>query len=229
MNDHRMSRGQLIGKIFVRVLLFIAVMMAVFFLTAGTFDYWEAWVYLAVMLVPMFGFLGYFLAYDPELLERRMRMKEKEAEQKVIIKVASVFYVLTFLVPGFDRRFQWSDVPAGLVIAANVLVLTGYVLIFLVMRENRYASRIIEVEPGQKVVTSGPYAIVRHPMYVGALLMFLATPVALGSYWALIPAVFLIPILVARIRNEEKVLERDLAGYQDYMQKTSYRLIPWLW
>jgi len=229
MNNNRLSKRELTTKVFARILIFIPVLLAMFFLTAGTFAYWEAWVYLAVTLVPMFFFLAYFLKYDPELLERRMRMKEKEAEQKLIIKIASLCYVLTFLLPGFDQRFQWSDVPVGVVIAADALVLLGYGMVFFVMRENRYASRIIEVEPGQQVITSGPYSIVRHPMYLGVLLMFLSAPLALGSYWAIIPALLIPPTLVARIRNEEKVLERDLEGYQQYMQKTKYRLIPGIW
>lgn len=229
MNDKRLSRAELIKRVLVRLLIFIPVLSAMFFFTAGTFAYWEAWVYLAVTLVPMFFFLVYFLKYDPELLERRMRMKEKEVEQKVIIKIATLCYLLAFLLPGFDHRFQWSDVPVEVVIAANVLVFLGYVMVFLVMRENRYASRIIEVEPGQEVITSGPYAIVRHPMYLGVSLMFLAAPLALGSYWAAIPASLIIPTLVARIRNEEKVLERELEGYREYMQKTKYRLVPGIW
>ncbi|MGR8981457.1 MAG: methyltransferase family protein, partial [Gammaproteobacteria bacterium] len=138
-------------------------------------------------------------------------------------------FVLIFLVPGFDQRYDGSDVSPFVVITADILVLVGYGICFLVFKENPYASRVIEVEPGQEVITTGPYAIVRHPMYFGVLLIFLATPLALGSYWALWPAAFIIPILMARIRNEENVLARNLKGYQEYLQSTPYRLLPRIW
>jgi protein-S-isoprenylcysteine O-methyltransferase Ste14 len=133
------------------------------------------------------------------------------------------------LLPGFDRRFGWSDVPVALVIAADVLVFAGYALFFLVLRENSYASRVVEVTEGQKVISSGPYALVRHPMYLGAMTMYVFSPLALGSYVALIPAVLIIPILVARIRNEEQVLAQELPGYTEYMQRTRFRVVPGVW
>ena len=156
-------------------------------------------------------------------------MREKEASQKMIIRLGSLYYLLIFLIPGFDKRFGWSNVPVVVVIVADVLVLLGYGMFFLVLRENRYASRIIEVEQGQEVISSGPYAIVRHPMYLGVSLMYILSPLALGSYWATIPSLLIIPLLVARIRNEESVLGRELKGYKEYMQKTTYRLIPGIW
>ena len=158
-----------------------------------------------------------------------MRCKEKEAAQQLIIKILYPCALLIYLLPGFDRRFEWSDVPAQLVIAADIIVLLSYGFVFLVFKENSYASSIIEVEQEQKVITSGPYAIIRHPMHLGVLLMFLFTPMALGSYWAIVPAALIIPILAARILNEEKVLEGELKGYQEYMQMTKYRLIPGIW
>lgn len=200
-----------------------------FFVPAGTFAYWEAWMYLTVILVFMFSFLIYLLKNDPELLERRMRTKEKETEQKLIVKFLFLCVLFTFLLPGFDKRFEWSNVPTELVIVADIIVMLGYSMIFLAMRENSYASRIIEVEKGQKIISSGPYAMVRHPMYLGESLLILLTPLALGSYWALIPALFIIPILVARIRNEEQILESELKGYQEYMQQIKFRLIPGIW
>jgi len=229
MSNSQLPRGELIKMVSARFLIVIPLLLAMFFLPAGTFAYWEGWVYLAILLIPMFLVLIYLLKNDPELLERRMRMREKETEQKLIIKISYVYFLLVFLLPGFDKRFEWSNVPVAVVIVADILVLLGYGMFFLVLRENRYASRIIEVEQEQKVISSGPYAIVRHPMYLGVLLMYILSPLALGSYWVMVPSLLIIPLLVARIRNEESVLRRELKGYQEYSQKTKYRLIPGIW
>lgn len=224
-----MSQSELRRTVFTRLLLFIPVMGLMFFLPAGTLRYWEAWVYMGILLIPMLFVMNYFLKHDPAFLERRMRMKEKQTQQKTIVKLSFLYFLLAFVLPGFDYRFGWSDVPVAVVILADLLVLLSYGVILRVFRENRYASRIIEVEKGQKVSSSGPYAIVRHPMYLGVVLMYLASPVALGSWWALLPALLIVPLLVARISNEEKVLARDLPGYTDFMQQTRYRLIPGIW
>ena len=229
MNENKLSQGDLVKKIFARFFVFMVLMFVMFFAPAGTFAYWEAWVYLIIILIFMFSSLFYFLKNDPELLERRMRTKEKETQQKWIVKFLFLCFLFTILLPGFDRRFEWSNVPVKVVIFADIMVLLGYGMIFIAMRENSYASRIIEVEKGQKIISSGPYAIVRHPMYLGQTLLLLLTPLALGSYWAIIPALFIIPILMARIRNEEQILERELKGYQGYMQKIKFRLIPGIW
>jgi protein-S-isoprenylcysteine O-methyltransferase Ste14 len=199
------------------------------FVPAGTTDYWEAWVYLAILFVPMLFVFVFLLVRDPELLERRMRAKEKEAKQRLVIRLASPCCLLLFLVPGFDRRFGWSDVPVAAVVAADTLVLLGYALFVLVLRQNRYASRVVEVREGQRVVTTGPYAVVRHPMYAAIALMLSATSIALGSFWALLPALLMIAVLIVRICNEEDVLSRELEGYVQYMQRTSYRLVPGVW
>jgi protein-S-isoprenylcysteine O-methyltransferase Ste14 len=229
MSNVQLARGDIQRKIYARFLAAFPVLFVIFFLPAGTLAYWEAWVYSAILLIPVLFVVAYLLKHDPELLERRMRMREKEAAQKRIINLSYPYYLLTFLLPGLDRRFEWSVVPVELVIAADILVLLGYGIVFLVYRENSYASRIIEVEREQKVISSGPYAVVRHPMYLGVLLMYTLSPLALGSYWALIPGLLIIPILVARIRNEEEVLARELDGYSEYKQKIRYRLIPGIW
>lgn len=216
-------------KAILLTILGVVVLAAMLFVPAGTLSYWQAWLYMGVLFVPMSTALGYFLKHDPALLERRMRMKEKEMVQRGLIRWASIIFFLAFLVPGFDQRFGWSDVPAALAIICNYITLAGYLLVLRTLRENSYASRVVEVEKGQKVITTGPYAVVRHPMYVGVLLMFLSTPLALGSYWAIIGFVPLVPIIVLRTLNEEEVLRRDLPGYKEYCQKTRYRLIPYLW
>jgi len=207
----------------------LVVLGLVLFVPAGTLDYWEAWVYCAVLVIPFVFVATWLLNKDPELLARRIRLNEKEPAQKRVIGVSRLVFLIAFLLPGLDHRFGWSDVPVAAVLAADALVFLGYVLVFLVFRENTYASRVVEVEQGQKVISTGPYALVRHPMYLGTGIMFLATPLALGSYWAL-PVFLMLPgVLVYRIRNEEEVLLRELTGYQEYMQKVRYRLIPFIW
>lgn len=229
MSDNQLTRGKLLKTVLARFLLALFVLAAMFFLPAGTLAYWEAWLYLAVLFIPMLLVLIYLLKNDPALLARRMRTREKEAQQKLIIKLSYFYFLLAFLLPGFDKRFEWSNVPVTVVIIADILVLLGYGLFFLVLRENSYASRIVEVEQEQKVISSGPYAIVRHPMYLGALMMYIFSPLALGSYWAAIPTLLIIPLIVARIQNEEAVLVRELPGYPEYRQQTKHRLIPGIW
>jgi protein-S-isoprenylcysteine O-methyltransferase Ste14 len=229
MSNSQSSQGELIKMVFVRFLGAVLVLSAMFFLPAGTLAYWEAWGYLAILFIPMLFVLFYLLKNDPGLLARRMKTREREAEQKLIIKLSFIPFLLAFLLPGFDKRFGWSNVPVGMVVMADILVLLGYSIVFLVFRENRYASRVVEVEQEQTVISSGPYAMIRHPMYLGSLLLYILSPLALGSYWAMIPAILIIPVIIARIRNEESVLARDLSGYQEYMQKTRYRLIPGMW
>jgi protein-S-isoprenylcysteine O-methyltransferase Ste14 len=205
------------------------VMGIIFFGTAGTLRYWEAWLFMATVLFPMAFVVRYFLRHDPEVLERRMKSKEERERQKTIQKLGSVVWLGVFFLPGFDHRFGWSSVPALVVVLSVLVLLAGYFLIFLTFRENRFASRTIEVVEGQTVITTGVYAWVRHPMYVGAGVMLLVTPLALGSYWALIPALFLPLFLVLRILDEEKALLDELDGYRDYTEKTRYRLIPRVW
>lgn len=217
-------------KIVLKILLLYPVFIGLFlFLPAGSFRFWEAWVYAVVLLIPMMITITYLSKNDPALLERRMRLKEKEEKQKIIVRLFRLPFLLGFLIPGFDFRFNWSEVPTILVLIANLMVFLGYLLVFLVFRENTYTSRIVEVEKDQKVISTGPYAIVRHPMYVGSILMFQCTPLALGSWWAFLIFAFLPVILVIRILDEERILRIDLPGYPEYCQKVRYRLIPYLW
>ena len=224
-----MSREQLLKVVAGRIIMIIPMLMLFFFLPAGTWNYWQAWVYMGVLISPMFFAMIYLIKKDPELLERRMRLKEKRSEQRLIVKVSLVFFLLAFILPGFDKRFGWSDVPIGLVIASDICILIGYLIIFRVMQINTFASRVIEVANEQKVIDTDLYSIVRHPMYVGAILLYVASPLALGSYWAVLPAIVIIPIIVARIKDEEAALDKDLAGYLEYKQRTKYRLIPFIW
>jgi protein-S-isoprenylcysteine O-methyltransferase Ste14 len=229
MNQGRIPARQLLKSVAIRWLVLLVALMALLFLPAGTFDYWEAWIYMAVLFVPFTGAVIYLLKTDPGLVERRMHTRERESQQKVVALLWMAWFLSIYVLPGLDRRFGWSDVPAGLVAAADCIVFIGYLLVFLVLRENSYASRVVEVEQGQKVISSGPYSVIRHPMYLGVVVMYGITPLALGTYWVLALSALIIPILAARIRNEEQVLTRELPGYQDYMQKVPYRLIPGIW
>lgn len=229
MDSAPLTQTQLLRLVAKRLLVIIPALFALIFIPAGTLDYWEAWLYLAILLVPMIFVLLYLLKNDPELLERRMRIREKETQQKQIMYVGVPLFILIYMLPGLDKRFGWSDTPAAVVLLADLFVLLGYALIFIVFRANSYAARTIAVDPGQKVISSGPYAFVRHPMYLGALLLYILSPLALGSYWGMIPTLLLIPLFVSRIRSEENVLTRDLPGYDAYRQKIRYRLLPGVW
>lgn len=202
---------------------------AMFFFPAGTLDYWQAWVYLALLFIPMTLLSIYFLKNDPELLERRMMRQETRHQQKLFVILSGLSFAASYLLPGFDRRFGWSKIPAAVVIAAEIIVLISYGFFFLVLRENSYASRVIEVKEDQQVISTGPYAVVRHPMYSGMSFLYILSPLALGSWIGMLPALLLIPLLIMRIKDEEKALVDNLAGYKEYMQKVKYRLIPGLW
>jgi protein-S-isoprenylcysteine O-methyltransferase Ste14 len=227
--EQRLDIGRLKKRVAVRFVSAFLVLGLVFFWPAGTFRYWQAWTYMALLSILMLGAFAYLIRKDPELLERRMRAREKESRQVVITSLSTPVFFAIFLLPGFDRRYGWSSVPVLVVIAADILALAGYGLFVRVLRENSYASRIVEVEENQKVVTTGPYALVRHPMYIGIMVMFVFTPLALGSYWAVLPALMVALVLVARIVNEEKVLLARLPGYREYTQRVRYRLIPGIW
>lgn len=226
---HTPSRSKLAGQALIRLLAGVVILGGLFFLTAGTFAYWEAWLYLAALFIPILALFIYLLNNAPDALERRLRMKETQREQNVVLVLAWIVLFLAVVLPGLDKRFGWSHVPVWVVLVADAVIVLGYGLFALVMRENRYASRVIEVEEGQRVIASGPYAVVRHPMYVAILLIYMATPVALGSWVALAPALLLPFVLAFRIRTEEASLVRDLPGYDAYRQKVRYRLIPHLW
>jgi len=173
--------------------------------------------------------IWYLFRYNPELLKRRLATKEKRPGQTVISYLFYASLGVIFMISGLDRRYGWSSVPLILVIISSALFLLGYLFLFLVFRENRYLAHTVTVEKGQEVVTTGPYAVLRHPMYSSELMMFVFAPLALGSYWALLPDVLLIALMAVRIVTEEAVLIRELKGYREYTEKTGYRLIPGVW
>ena len=228
-SESHVSQSELIKMVAVRLAVGIPLLFAVIFIPAGTLAYWEGWLYLAVLLIPMFFVMAYMLKNSPDLLARRMKVRERETEQKGIVLLSTVLFLIAFMIPGLDFRFGWSDVPVPVILLADLCVLLAYGFVILVFRENHYAARVVEVEQGQKVIDTGPYALVRHPMYSGVLVMYIFSPLALGSYWGVLPMLVMIPILIARLRNEETVLLRDLPGYADYMERTKYRLVPGIW
>ena len=217
---------------FQAILKFIAgtVLLGVLiFLPAGTFYYWNAWLLMGILFVPMF-FAGIVMMFrNPGLLKKRLNAKEKEAEQGLVIKLSGFMFVLGFVIAGLNFRFQWIILPKWVSLAAAVVFLLSYLLYAEVLRENTYLSRTIEVQENQKVIDTGLYGIVRHPMYSVTILLFLSMPLVLGSLISF--AVFLVypAILSKRIRNEEEVLEKELTGYTEYKKKVKYKVIPFIW
>ena len=227
--NHNPSNKGLIGRVLLAFIPGILGIGALFFVPAGTLDYWQAWLYLSIL-----GFLTavagtYLFLKDPEALRRRLLRREREPSQKKIVNISGIFLVAAFVLPGLDKRWGWSAVPVWVVLLANGFTILAFLLFLLVMRENSYGSRIITVENGQRVISTGLYAVVRHPMYVAMLIIYLAEPLALGSYWAMLPALGMIPIFIARIRNEETLLKKDLTGYEAYCDEVNYRLLPGIW
>lgn len=199
------------------------------FLPAGTFNYPNGWLFLGLLFIPMLimGIVLYFKS--PGLLAKRLDGKEKEKTQRGVIALSGLIFPISFILSAIDFRFGWSDVPDWCVIMASILFLVGYAMYAEVMRENAYLSRTVEVQEDQKVIDTGLYGFVRHPMYLATLLMFLPLPIILGSFWGLIPFALYPVIIVIRIVNEEKVLTDSLAGYAEYKKKVKYRIIPFVW
>jgi protein-S-isoprenylcysteine O-methyltransferase Ste14 len=211
-----------------------AVAGVIVFVPAGSFGFWQGWAYLAALLIPVTLTFIYFYLHDPEFLERRLRTDEKEKEQRTLLKWGKPLYLAVFLLPGFDFRFGWSRrlvgaAPLWLTVLSLAVVVGVMGLVFRVFLVNRFASRTVEVEEGQKVVTSGPYGWVRHPLYFAASVLWIFTPTALGSFVAWPFFILLIPFYVLRLKNEEEVLRRELPGYPEYCLRTRYRLIPFVW
>jgi protein-S-isoprenylcysteine O-methyltransferase Ste14 len=212
--------------------LLAAVMALLLFVPAWTVYYWQAWVYLVLFFgVSVFTTLS-LMRHDPALLERRMRAgptAEKRPAQKLIMLGTSVGFIALLIVPALDRRWGWSAVPPVGVMVGDALVLIGFLLIVRVYRENTFTSATIQIVEHQRVISTGPYAMVRHPMYASALLYLIGTPLALGSYWGLVPIVAMLPLLIWRLLDEERFLAAQLPGYADYETRVRHRLVPFVW
>jgi len=219
-------------KAFAGLLFLLVAMAALLFVPAGTTDYWQAWTFLAVYFACSIALSLYLMIADPALMQRRMRggpTAEKQPVQKIIMVITSLGFVGLLVVPALDHRFAWSQMPPTMALAGDLLVGIGWLAIFFVFRENSFSSATIELAPDQKVISTGPYALVRHPMYAGALVMLLGIPIALGSWWGMLVLAAILPALIWRLFEEEKFLARNLAGYVEYQNKVRYRLIPTIW
>jgi protein-S-isoprenylcysteine O-methyltransferase Ste14 len=210
----------------------LAFFAALLFWPAGTLNYWQAWVFIAVFIISTMIPSIYLAVSDPAALQRRMKAgptAETRTVQKLVITGTILAVVAVLVVSALDHRFGWSQVPTAIVIVGNILVAVGLVLAQLVVIQNSYAAATITVEADQKVVSTGLYGLVRHPMYVGTLIMMIGTPLALDSYWGLLAIVLALPVLAARIEDEEKMLRQELDGYDEYTNKVHYRLVPGVW
>ncbi|MBO7241081.1 MAG: isoprenylcysteine carboxylmethyltransferase family protein [Methanobrevibacter sp.] len=210
----------LIGLVIICMLLFIP---------AGTLDYPNGWLFIALLFIPMF-FAGIIMLFkSPDLLRKRLNAKESEDEQKTVILVSGIMFLLAFILAGLNFRFGWFKLPTIVIIIASIVFLLAYIMYAEVLRENEYLSRTVEVSENQKVVDSGLYGIVRHPMYTSTIFLFLSMPLVLDSIFSFIVLLAYPIIIIFRIRNEEKVLENELIGYKEYKEKIKYKLIPYLW
>ncbi|SPE40820.1 conserved membrane hypothetical protein [Candidatus Sulfopaludibacter sp. SbA3] len=219
------------SRLTLRLVLVLPMVVALMFAPAGSFRFWQGWVFVGIFVVFNAVFVAYFYRRDPQLLERRLKNKEPRREQRQFKMLWVPLWVGSLVLPGLDYRFRWSaallgGVPVWLTGVSLVIILIAWLLVLYVLRFNSFASAIVQVEAGQKVITNGPYRVVRHPMYSGFVLMILATPGALGSYVAFVPALLLIPVLVFRLRDEERVLRQELPGYAEYCKHTRFRLLP---
>jgi Putative protein-S-isoprenylcysteine methyltransferase len=223
------SNKRLAAAVLTRFSAGFAILGAFLFLCAGSFRYWHAWLYIATLAACIFSFGVYLYRKDKVLLQKRLNSKEKEKAQKAYVLITSVAFLGTFTVCGLDYRFGWSHVPVAVVYAALMIMVGGFGLFVLTLLQNRFASRTIEIQDEQRVIDTGVYSLVRHPLYSAAIIMFSASPVALGSFYAVIPMLPYVIGIILRIRNEEEVLQNGLEGYTAYMKKVRYRLIPYVW
>jgi protein-S-isoprenylcysteine O-methyltransferase Ste14 len=227
----RMNKNLYI-KVVVQSLLSPIIMGALLFLPAGTFDYWEAWVFVALFFACSAAVGIWLMIRDPKLLERRMKVgpaAEKDPAQKIIVLFAFLSFAGVGILSALDHRFGWSDVPTSVVILGDILIVLSYLVFYFVFKENTYGAATIQVEENQRVISTGPYALVRHPMYAGALILILGIPLALGSWWGLLMLIPGVAGIIWRLLEEERFLSRNLAGYTEYKNRVRYHLVPFVW
>ena len=227
-NSEKMS-AKLLFQAILKFLLGVVLVGGLIFLPAWTLDFWQAWLLMGILFIPMF-FVGLVLLWkQPALLAKRLDGKEKQKEQGLVVKCSGLMFLCGFILAGLNRRFGWYMLPVWASILGAVFFLIAYLLYAEVLRENAYLSRTIAVQEGQKVIDTGLYGIVRHPMYMATILLFLMMPIVLGSWYALIPMAFYPAVIIVRLKDEEKLLTRELQGYKAYKQKVKYRIIPFIW
>lgn len=228
MEDIKVTK-ELFFQAIIKYTFGVVIIGILLFLPAGTLAYWNAWLFMGILFVPMFFAGIVMMVKNPELLRKRLNAKEREAEQSMIIRISGIMFILGFVVAGLNFRFQWIVLPDPISWIGAIVFLLAYILYGEVLRENTYLSRTIEVQTGQKVIDTGLYGIVRHPMYCVTFLLFFSMPFVLGSVFSAV--IFLAyPVLIAkRIRNEEKILEAELHGYTEYKKKVKYKVIPFVW
>ena len=224
-----MTKKKLLISALTKFLAGLILMGLVLFLPAGTWNYPNAWLFLGLLFIPMLMLGVILFVKAPELLEKRLQSKEKEFTQKGVVAVSGLMFLGSFVLAGLDFRFGWTNVPSWVVAVAAVVLLASYGMYGEVMRENAYLSRTVEVQENQKVIDTGLYGVIRHPMYTATIFLFLAMPVVLGSWLGLAVMLLYAVVIVARIGNEEKVLEEGLPGYTEYKKKVKYRLVPFVW
>jgi protein-S-isoprenylcysteine O-methyltransferase Ste14 len=222
----------MLRRAFGNLLLFLIAFGVLLFLPAWSLAYVQGWIFIGLLGVLSAAITLYLAVCDPALLERRLRAgpgAEQERSQKIIQIMTSAMLCTMMVVSGFDHHWHWSDVPQGLVVAADIAFVLAFAVIFVVFRVNTYTSGVVEIAEGQRVISTGPYALVRHPMYTGGIVFILATPLMLGSWWALIPAIVVCGGIVVRLLDEERFLARNLPGYAGYCERLHWRLVPGLW
>lgn len=220
---------KLFTQAMIKILCGIVLVGALLFIPANSFGFWNGWLFMGLLFVPMFIAGLVMMFKNPELLKKRLNAKEKEVEQKQVIAYSAIMFILGFVIAGLNFRIKWIELPNIVVIISSILFIVAYILYAEVLRENTYLSRTIKVEENQKVIDTGLYSIVRHPMYFATILLFLTMPLILGSIISFI--IFLVyPIIIGkRIKNEEQVLEKELSGYKEYKEKVKYKMIPFIW
>lgn len=229
MNKDSSKKGTLLFRTIINFLMGVVMVGVLLFAPAGTFRFWNAWLFLALLFVPMLIIGIYLWLKQPDLLAKRLSSKENESEQKQVILMSALVFVAGFIVAAVDFRFGWSQLPIWLVVVASVLLVISYGLYAEVMRENAYLSRTVEVQENQKVIDTGLYGIVRHPMYSATILLYLSIPLVLGSIYSFLIFLMFPFVIAKRINNEETVLEKGLDGYTSYKQRVKYKIIPFIW